>query len=64
MGEEIRNLASLSGQLRLSLGFAWIGSSYATVAFGTATIVEVLGYYIPRLDHLLDIVATVPCNHC
>ena len=58
MGEEIRNLASLSGQLRLSLGFAWIGSSYATVTLGTAAIVEVLGYYIPWLDHVLDVVAT------
>ena len=52
------NLASLIGQLHLSSGFAWIGSYYATVAFGTATIAEVLGYYIPWLDHVLDIVAT------
>jgi hypothetical protein len=28
------------------------------VAFATATIFEVLGYYIPWVDHLLDIVAT------
>jgi hypothetical protein len=54
----VMNLASLTGQLHLSSGFAWIGSYYATVAFGTATIVEVLGYYIPWLDHVLDIVAT------
>jgi hypothetical protein len=52
------NLAVLSGQLHLSPEFAWIGSYYATVAFGIATIVEVLGYYIPWLDHMLDIVAT------
>ena len=54
----VMNLASLSGHLHLASGFAWIGSYYATVAFGTATIVEVLGYYIPWLDHVLDIVAT------
>lgn len=54
----VMNLASLSGQLHLSPGFAWIGSSYATVAFGTATILEVLGYYIPWFDHALDVVAT------
>ena len=54
----VMNLASLSGHLHLASGFAWIGSYYATVAFGTAMIVEVLGYYIPWLDHVLDIVAT------
>ncbi len=54
----VMNLASLSGQLHLAPGFAWMGSYYATVAFGTATIVEVLGYYIPWLDHILDVVAT------
>ncbi len=35
-----------------------MGATYATIAFATATIVEVLGYYIPWLDHILDIVAT------
>ena len=54
----VMNLASLTGQLHLSPGFAWIGSYYATVAFSTATIVEILGYYIPWLDHVLDIGAT------
>jgi hypothetical protein len=54
----VMNLASLGGHLHLASGFAWIGSYYATVAFGTATIVEVLGYYIPWLDHILDVVAT------
>jgi len=54
----VMNLASLAGQLHLSSGFAWIGSSYATVVFSTATIVEVLGYYVPWLGHALDIVAT------
>jgi len=54
----VMNLASLSGHLHLASGFAWIGSYGATVAFGTATIVEVLGYSIPWLDHVLDAVAT------
>jgi len=54
----IMNLAALSGQIQLPAGFAWIGSTYATVAFGTATIFEVLGYYIPGIDHVLDIIAT------
>ena len=54
----VMNLASLSGLLHLASGFAWIGSYYATAAFATATIVEVFGYYIPWLDHVLDVVAT------
>ncbi len=54
----LMNLASLSGHLHFSLEFAWIGSYHATVAFAPATVVEVLGYYVPWLDHVLDIAAT------
>jgi len=54
----VMNFASLTGHLHLSSGFEWIGSNYATIAFGTATIVEVLAYYIPWLDHILDLVAS------
>ena len=50
------NLASLSGLLHLSAGFAWIGSYYATVASSMATIAEVLSNYIPWLDYVLDLV--------
>jgi len=52
------NLASLTGHLHLSPGFEWIGSHYCTIAFGTATLVEVLAYYIPWLDHILDLFAS------
>ena len=52
------NLASLTGHLHLASGFTWIGNSSATVAFATATIIEVFGYYIPWLDHALDVAAT------
>jgi hypothetical protein len=54
----VMNLAALTGHLHLSSGFEWIGSYYATVTFGTATIVEVLAYYIPWLDHILDLIAS------
>ncbi len=54
----VMNLASLTGHIHLSSGFAWIGSGFATVAFSTATLVELLGYYIPGVDHILDIAAT------
>jgi hypothetical protein len=54
----VMNLAVLTGHLHLSPGFEWIGSDYATVAFVTATLVEVLAYYVPWLDHFLDLIAS------
>jgi len=54
----VMNLATITGHLHLAPGFEWIGSDYATIAFGTATIVEILAYYIPLLDHVLDLIAS------
>ena len=54
----VMNLAATHGLLHLSSGFEWIGSSYATIAFATATILEIFAYYIPWLDHALDVVAS------
>jgi hypothetical protein len=54
----VMNLAVLSGQLHLSPEFAWIGSPYGTLAFVTATIAEIVGYYIPWFDSILDTIAT------
>jgi hypothetical protein len=54
----VMNLATITGHLHLAPGFEWIGSDYATIAFGTATIVEILAYYIPWLDHVLDLIAS------
>ena len=54
----IMNLAALSGQIQLPAEFAWIGGTPATIAFTCATLIEVLAYYIPGVDHILDIIAT------
>jgi hypothetical protein len=54
----VMNLASLTGYLHLSPGFEWIGGTPATMIFATATIAEVLAYYIPWLDHILDVITT------
>lgn len=51
-------LAAHFGALPLSSGFSWVGSTPALIAFGTATALEIGAYYIPWLDHLLDVVAT------
>jgi hypothetical protein len=54
----IMSAAAHTGHLSLSPGFEWIGTLEALVAFGSATVLEVLAYYIPWLGHLLDTVAT------
>ena len=54
----IMSIASLSGHLSLARGFEWIGSYPALVSFSVATCLEIAGYYIPWLDHLLDTIAT------
>jgi len=52
------SIANQLGLLSLSPGFEWIGSDAATVAFAIATVLEISGYFIPWLDHLLDTIAT------
>lgn len=53
----VMSIASLAGHLTLSPGFGWIGTYPALFAFAVATVVEIAGYYIPWVDHLLDIIA-------
>ncbi len=50
------SLAANYGDFTLSPGLAWIGTEPAMIAFGVATIVEVLAYYIPVVDNLLDMI--------
>jgi len=52
------SIASHLGAVPLSHGFEWIGGWPATIVFGVATALEIGAYYIPWLDHLLDIIAT------
>src|SRR6266404_6194452 len=54
----VMSIAALSGHLTLAHGFEWIESYPALVAFSVATCLEVAGYYIPWVDHLLDTIAT------
>jgi hypothetical protein len=51
-------LAARSGLLALSPGFEWMSSGAALVALGTAVVLEVLAYYVPWLDNLLDTLTT------
>lgn len=42
------------GGVHVSESLAWIGSDVAIWCLGAATLVELLGYYIPWVDNMLD----------
>jgi hypothetical protein len=52
------NLASMYGYIHLAQGFEWIGGYYATIAFASATILEIIAYYVPWLDNIMDAIAS------
>jgi hypothetical protein len=54
----VASLAAQTGYLTLAPGFEWVGTQPALYAFATATLLEVLAYYIPWLDNMLDAIAT------
>lgn len=54
----VLSLAAYGGFVPLSAGLEWLGTLPAIVAFGAATALEVLAYYVPGLDNLLDALAT------
>jgi hypothetical protein len=51
-------LAARTGHLPLSEGFQWLASTGALLTLGTAAILEMLAYYIPGVDHALDLIAS------
>jgi hypothetical protein len=53
----VAGLAARAGWLPLTESFAWLQSTPALVALGTAAVLETLAFYIPGLDHLLDVLA-------
>jgi hypothetical protein len=53
----IAGAASRWGGLPLASGFQWLSSTSALLALGTAGVIEVAAYYIPLVDHVLDVVA-------
>jgi hypothetical protein len=51
-------LAARFGYISLNEGFLWMASMPALIAFGTATLLEIVAYYVPWLDHALDALTT------
>jgi hypothetical protein len=54
----VMSVAALSGHLTLASGFSWLASPAAVLMLSVATLVEVLAYYLPGVDNLLDTIAT------
>lgn len=54
----VLSIASTLGAIPLADDFSWLASMPALIALATATIMEIAAYYIPWLDHALDVVAT------
>ena len=48
------SLASYMGWIPMNESFQWLSGLPTLITTGIATIVEILAYYIPFVDHLLD----------
>ena len=54
----VTSIAAYTGHLQLSDNFSWLGSLPAMTMLAVAACVEVLAYYIPAVDNLLDTIST------
>ena len=54
----LMSIAAYSGHLQLSSGFAWLASPAALLMLSVAALLEILAYYIPGVDNLLDTIST------
>jgi hypothetical protein len=53
----VAGLAARAGVIPLADSFQWLQSTPALIALGTAAALETLAFYIPGVDHLLDVAA-------
>jgi len=54
----VAGLASRFHIFNFSESFQWLSSTPALIALGAATILEIVAYYIPFIDNILDTIAT------
>jgi Domain of unknown function (DUF4126) len=54
----IASTAAYAGHLSLDPSFAWLATPAALTMLGVAAVVEILAYYVPGFDNLLDALAT------
>lgn len=53
----VTSIAVRAGMLSVGPSFEWLGATPAIVLFGTATVVEIVGFLVPWVDHALDLLA-------
>lgn len=53
----VAGIAARAGWVPLVDSFAWLQSTTALVALSTAALMEILAFYVPGVDHVLDVVA-------
>lgn len=53
----VAGLASKFNLFHFSDSFQWLSTTPALIALGAATIVEIVAYYIPFIDNILDTIA-------
>jgi hypothetical protein len=53
----VMSIAAYTGHLTLSSGLGWLGTAPALVMLSVATVLEILAYYVPGVDNLLDVIA-------
>jgi hypothetical protein len=54
----VASIAAYMGILPVREGFGWLATWPAMICFSTAAVVEILAYYIPFIDNLLDTITT------
>jgi Domain of unknown function (DUF4126) len=53
----VLSIAAKFGGVTLGQNFSWLASDAATLTLTVATLVEIAAYYVPGLDHVLDVLA-------
>jgi hypothetical protein len=52
------SIAAYSGHMSLDSNFAWLGTPAAMIMLSVAALAEILAYYVPAVDNLLDTLTT------
>ena len=54
----VMSIAAYTGHLTLGASFQWLATPAALAMLSVATVAEILAYYIPGVDNVLDALAT------